>query len=158
MVIKTFYRAKQEERIAYGTSIDHSFPLGTMNLFGIGNFFRYNRTSERALNSSTGVMKIMKKTDTESKLSCRLFLIFPGCMASGRRCSTASPWTCGSAQPFLSGTCLIRDHFCMLAKRFMHVASSGKPCESVRTCVRKMGQGSMTLVGCGVKPHERFPL
>ena len=39
----------------------------------------------------TGAMKMKKKAGQESELSCRFFLIFPGCTASGWRCSTAQP-------------------------------------------------------------------
>ena len=39
----------------------------------------------------TGAMKMWKKAGQESALSCRFFLIFPGCKASGRRCTTAQP-------------------------------------------------------------------
>ena len=44
----------------------------------------------------TGAMKMQKKAGQESTLSCRFFLIFPGCKASGRRCFTppARGWLC----------------------------------------------------------------
>ncbi|MBQ6951732.1 MAG: hypothetical protein IJN44_09615, partial [Clostridia bacterium] len=44
---------------------------------------------EETKNSTTGVMKTKKKAGQESELSCRFFLVFPGCSASGWRHSAA---------------------------------------------------------------------
>ena len=61
------------------------------------NFFSHvgweTKENAHATGRPTGAMKMKKKAGQESLLSCRFFLIFPGCKASGRRCFTPpSPW------------------------------------------------------------------
>ena len=41
---------------------------------------------------------------------------------------------------------------------FMPSVPPGKQIENAYTCVREVGQGTLSLVGCGVKPHEGFSL
>ena len=63
------------------------------------HFATYNRIEQGCFrmrvaetkNSTTGEMKTKKKAGQESELSCRFFLVFPGCSASGWRHSAAGP-------------------------------------------------------------------
>ena len=122
----------------------------------------------------TGAMKMKKKAGQESLLSCRFFLIFPGCKASGRRCFTPpSPWAgaCGASSSQRNNLPLQRG-FCVAAvpqpirKYTIFICESMCACCSVspehclcymNCCFRKKGQGATPLVGCGVKPRIVSP-
>ena len=61
-------------------------------------------------------MKTKKKAGQESSLSCRFFLVFPGCTASGWRCFTPpSPWPAVRASNSQKCNLPLQRGFCVAA-------------------------------------------
>ncbi len=87
-------------------------------------------------------MKTKKKAGQESSLSCRFFLVFPGCSASGWRRSAAGPW-CGGCAAINS-----QNIDCSLANRSLRVfCDTGKLSDVEQLTHPVPGPGAMPLVG-----------
>ena len=135
MEARTFFRPQGEKKSENGNNQGICLPADSLE--------RNERNKPHGHNENA------KKDGRENVFSRRLFSFSPDAQHPVGGGTPPSPWRCRthSAIFLLSLDKHVSDCFCF----------SGTLLVSAFHYFRKMGAGTMSLLGCGVKPHKSFP-